>query len=876
VSAGEATHHEDEARRLAALLDLEVLDTPQEERFDRITRVAAALFDVPIAMVSMVDAHRLFWKSCIGLAGREAARDGSFCPHVILQEETLLVPDTRLDPRFADSDAVTGELGIRFYAGHPLHAPGGERVGTLCIADRRPRDLDDAQIARLRDLACLAERELSDVQARVAAVRARRSEDGLRTVMESVGDGIVTFDPQGRIRWANAAAEHNFRAGHGDLVGQPVASLLDGGDWSEVAPQVGAAGEAGPALGSRRLVTGLRRDGEPFPMELLVSEAWVDGERLFVAVGQDVTARERAARELHDSERRFRAIFDRAGIGISLTDAEGRLVDVNPAMAAMFGYTREQLIEMPFAELRHPDEPVPEQLIDALRAAPVGQDVRAIRRYRRADGSTMWGAATLTALGESDERIAGGHTIGMLADITLEKEAERLKDEFVAIVSHELRTPLTTIRGSIGLVAGGVVGDLPPEAAAMLRVAVDNTDRLVRLVNDILDIERLESGRIVLEVGEASSRALVDESVRAVESAALAAGVRLRPQIVDLQVLADADRVVQALVNLLGNAIKFSAAGSPIGVRVERSGRRALFSVSDMGRGIPADDLDAIFDRFRQVDASDARVKGGTGLGLAIARGIVEQHGGRIWAESAPGQGSTFRFTLPLAEARVPILVCGADPASSASVAELVEGLGHRATIAIGLDAALAAVAHERPAAVAVPLGASAPALVAALGAAPETADIPAVVIGDADGDLLAALQAVVPELQPGGVLVVEDDPALAEVLCAAIGSRGLEVRVAATAGEAIESIRRAPPDLVVLDLVLPGDDGFSVVDRLRADGLLAGTPLLVYSAMDLTPADRARLQLGNTEFLEKTRRAPQDVQDRVAELLERVVEAPA
>ncbi len=229
------------------------------------------------------------------------------------------------------------------------------------------------------------------------------------------------------------------------------------------------------------------------------------------------------------------------------------------------------------------------------------------------------------------------------------RESERVKDEFLSVVGHELRTPLTSIRGSLGLLEGGVLGELPQDAANMVAVAVINTDRLVRLINDILDIERMAAGRLSLDPAEINAVELVKQSIQVVQATADAAQVILHTDCDQVTVLADSDRIIQVLVNLLGNAIKFSTAGSTVTVTVTHEQHGALFSVKDAGRGIPADRLESVFERFRQVNASDAREKGGTGLGLPIARGIVKQHGGRMWAESHDGQGSTLRFTLPIA-----------------------------------------------------------------------------------------------------------------------------------------------------------------------------------------------------------------------------------
>jgi len=232
-------------------------------------------------------------------------------------------------------------------------------------------------------------------------------------------------------------------------------------------------------------------------------------------------------------------------------------------------------------------------------------------------------------------------------DAAARREIAKLKDEFVSIVAHELRTPLTSIRGSLGLLASGRLNGTP-QAQRMLEIAAQNSDRLVRLINDMLDLDRLQSGRLELKPARVEVARLVEQSMDAVEGAAAGVQVTLEARIdPGLDVWADPDRVVQVLVNLLSNAAKFSPPGAVVEVVAEDRGEQALFQVRDRGRGIPADKLDAIFERFRQVDSSDARDKGGTGLGLAICRSIVQQHGGRVWVASEWGKGSTFFFTLP-------------------------------------------------------------------------------------------------------------------------------------------------------------------------------------------------------------------------------------
>lgn len=236
---------------------------------------------------------------------------------------------------------------------------------------------------------------------------------------------------------------------------------------------------------------------------------------------------------------------------------------------------------------------------------------------------------------------------GLMEDITCYHRVEKLRNEFVSIVSHELRTPLTSIRGALGLVASGRLGFLSEHSQEMVDIAVRNADRLGRLLDDILDLERMDSGRLSFVKEAYKARGLAEQAAAAMQPMAEQAAVRLMVTGLNGTVFADPGRVVQAITNLIGNAIKFSPPGAT--VRVTTAPRRddVLFGVSDEGRGIPPDKLETIFGRFQQVDSSDARDKGGSGLGLAICRSIIEQHGGRIWVQSTLDEGSTFWFTLP-------------------------------------------------------------------------------------------------------------------------------------------------------------------------------------------------------------------------------------
>lgn len=735
-----------------------------------------------------------------------------------------------------------------------------------------------------------AQREASQLQRRMGMI------------LESMGEGVITFTESGQILSANRAAEDAFLAHPDQLVGRSMESLLSNVDWEQRGTTLSAASAVGrqdSMLGTHQLLTGRRLDGSTFPLEFLVSEARIDGERILIGVGQDVSERERTIRALRESERRFRTVFDNAGMGIvviDVSDARGaNVLDVNAAFADMVGYDVEELRGNDIALTSHPTDNV---MSDAkLREWLMQGTAPSYRRdipYVRSDGSVMWGNITFSAI-RSEEGIAV-YVVGMVEDITQRRRVEQLKDEFVSIVGHELRTPLTSIRGSLGLLEAGVMGELPPEAGEMLTLAVSNTDRLVRLINDMLDIERMDAGRADMDLVPVRACDLIDSSCQAVAAAADEARVTLQVD-ADATVVvdADADRIVQALINLIGNAVKFSDAGGTVEIAAGTRDGEALFTVHDSGRGIPAADLEAIFERFHQVDGTDARDKGGTGLGLPIARGIVEHHEGRMWAESRPGEGSTFCFTLPLAPEPAPaatLLVCGGHSGDADRISELVDELGCAALRALDLEEAADLIASQRPAAVVLPADADTARWAAGVAQASAARGIPVVAIGEgapphdlleglsawvetSEGrqGLLSALRLVVPALRRGSVLIVEDDLDLSAVLSRVLEREGSTTRVVRTAEEAVTAIRNTRPNLVILDLMLPGADGYTVVERLRGEGLLADIPLLVYTALHLEPGDRERLQLGRTEFLMKSETTPQDLEQHVARLLWRVAD---
>lgn len=609
----------------------------------------------------------------------------------------------------------------------------------------------------------------------------------------------------------------------------------------------------------------------------------------------------------------LRSILDSAAEGIYGLDLTGRTTFINPTAAHLTGHAAEELLGRRQHDIVHrlrpdgtpypyEDCPVTASLRDGL-VSDVSDEV-----YWRKDGTSFPVEYTSTPLVQDGE-ITGA--VVTFRDVSDRRAAERAKDEFTSVVSHELRTPLTSIRGSLGLLAGGVLGALPEQAQRMLDIAVSNTDRLVRLINDILDIERMESGKASLSREQCDAADLVAQAVQVVQALADDAGVEIVTRPVEARLWADPDRIVQTLTNLLSNAVKFSPPGGTVSLVVARQNEDVLFTVADQGRGIPADKLEAIFGRFQQVDASDSRDKGGSGLGLAISRSIVAQHGGRIWVDSVIGEGSTFSFTIPgLLEQLSPadvvpgaplILVCDDDHSVLEVVGAMLRRRGFDVVTADSGEQAVRSARDRRPDVVLLDLimpGMGGWETVSALKADPQTQGIPVVILsvlsaGETEQPAVAVADWVDKPIDDGllfdaleralhggtgarRVLLVEDDVDLAQVISATFERRGLETFHARNGREALRLSQRLVPDLLVLDGGLPDHDGFRVVEWLRAQERLDRIPLLVYTARDLDEHDRRRLRLGETTFLTKGRISPEDFDAQVTRLLDRLTRAPA
>ncbi|WP_341325975.1 PAS domain S-box protein [Methylotuvimicrobium sp. KM2] len=961
-----------ETERLAALHALGILDTGPEERFDRLTRLARQCLDAPIALIVLVDEHRLWFKSCLGLDITETPRELSFCAHTLLKNEIFEVPDARIDHRFKQHPLVAGSSNIRFYAGVPLLTEDGLAIGTFCIMSREPKRLTPEQRKVLSDLsACTQEimrlvarsllicRNISEIKSAETALERQKHiaeiisraqsqfilesnrsrafdellsdilnltgseygfiaeilhrEDGspylktraitniawndetrafyeanaaqgmefsnlknlfgavivsekpliannpehdprrgglppghpplksflgipvhydrklvamigvanrpggyesgwvkflhpllmtlgqlieaarvkrlhdqnqaeltrLSRVASQTTNGVIITDTEGRVEWINEGFTRLSGYSLKEMLGRKPGDLLQG---EATDPEVAASmhralikrqsftvdvvnyhksGQAywvriqcnplydtqGALQGfmaiesdisrekndAERILISQRRltatiegthigtwewnvqtgqtvfnerwaeivgytlsELEPIsietwlklthPDDLQLSErllqrhfagelefydaqcrmrhkkghwVWVhdrgrvvnrtnDGKPLMMyGTHADISEQKMAMQALNDSETRLRGLFELSPVGIALNDyATGRFVEVNNALLAPTGYSREEFLSLSYFEIT-PQEYEAQEKQQSESMKNTGRYGPYEKEYIKKNGDRY----PVLLNGMVVEDLSGKKMIwSIIEDISERKRNDRMKNEFISTVSHELRTPLTAIAGSLGLLAGGALGELPGTVDEIVAIAYKNSRRLSLLINDLLDMEKLIAGKLNFDLRPQALMPLVEQALDDNQTYADQFGVILRITQRDdaLHVDVDAQRIQQIFANLLSNAAKFSPKGGTVDIAVLSTGNLARIEVSDRGPGIPATFRKHIFQKFAQADASDSRKKGGTGLGLAITKELVERMNGNIGYESEPDKATTFFITLPI------------------------------------------------------------------------------------------------------------------------------------------------------------------------------------------------------------------------------------
>jgi PAS domain S-box-containing protein len=597
-------------------------------------------------------------------------------------------------------------------------------------------------------------------------------------------------------------------------------------------------------------------------------------------------------RHQQEESTKSQAILTSIADGVVVNNAEGQTILVNPAAESILNTPSEQLVGDDFHALfsvfgtQGKDEAI--TAMEALLSAPEAGGHKAFKMILEIDSRVVH--AHLSPVRTQRGDFLGVVTI--LRDITKEVEADRAKSEFVSNVSHELRTPMTAIKGYTDLLHAQAVGPVNEEQERFLGVIKNNADRLTALINDLLEISRVETGRVRFEPQPTQIGEVISDVVNALAGQAEAKHQSLTYEIVGglPDVMGDRDRLNQVLTNLVGNAIRYTPERGKIEVRAYLVEEAVRVDVQDTGIGIASEDLGRIFERFYRADHPLVREASGTGLGLSIVKMFVEMHRGRVWVESELGKGSTFTFIIPVPAQvkeegrRIPphlmartrtIMVVDDDPDIANLVKIQLESSGYRVFV-LGRGRSVVARAEEKqPDLIILDLilpdweGID---VLRALKENTVTADIPVIVltITQDDGtawslgavdyltkpveakDLLRSVEQAL--TWQGRVLVVEDDADTVGLLSATMRQIGFTPLVAANGYEALAIARRYRPDLILLDLRLPGMDGFEALTHLKRDAVTQTIPIIAISA-HVSDAEQERkrlIALGAHSFLSK------------------------
>lgn len=571
--------------------------------------------------------------------------------------------DVANDPHISDP-AWAAREGLISFAGYPLLIDE-ELVGVMCYfaSHALHDDTFTALAAVANSIAIGIKRKSTEEQLLV-------SERKYRAVFDTAPDGILTVNDAGLVESANRAAHEMFGLADGKLIGEKVVDVMPdffGMDPNKFEEQRLTTGEK-RIFGSEREVRAQHNDGYQFPVELSLSVTNLGRTSIFTAIIRDITERKAIENELRERE----SIFNRFASSvrdifwISSPDLTKHYY-VSPAFEEIWGRPVQELYTIPDTFLK---DIVAEdhQIVAEWQAAwarthsttllPFESPASEVEfRVIRPDGSIRWLWVRSFPVYDAAGKIV--QVCGLTHDNTERREAQKRVSEFYSMVSHELRTPLTSVRAALGLIEGGLTGGASEETMELIRIARSESDRLIRLVNDILDMRKMEAGKLELNMVALTAADVLSSAIDSMRGFAQENNIELASFIDEpREFLGDRDRVLQVLTNLLSNAIKFSPAGSTVEMRVIGSTSQnsmVRFCVIDHGPGIPSNKMDKLFGLFQQLDSSDTRARGGTGLGLAISKAIVERLGGAIGIDSTVGIGSTFWFEVPAIKSMCPL-----------------------------------------------------------------------------------------------------------------------------------------------------------------------------------------------------------------------------
>jgi PAS domain S-box-containing protein len=777
-----------EEERLSALESYEILDTPSDKRFDRITQLSAGLFGTPMAIVTLIDRHRQWHKAAHGLGIPEIPRQVSFCSHTIEggRNSVMVVPDTTLDPRFAANPFVVGNPGIRFYAGASLTTPSGHNLGALCILDTEPRDaLSPVESAVLQTLASFVVDELDYAH----KTRVLEEHEQLFKLTKSMaGIGHWRYDARAReLTWGEAVyAIHGVDPATFVPTIQSVSSLYRPDANGSFQALIEQAMQTRGEISTRFMLE--RTDGALRLLDYKTTCIMGGGDEVSAVIGvlQDVTEQLAAARLAKDNETRFRMLAENTNTMVSHVGRDGARLYVSPASETLFGMLPDDVGATEVWPCIHPDDKAGIwQWRKHLLTKPFVTETRMFRAID-ATNETVWIEAVVQSVthpvtGEPDGYISVCRNVSdrrsviaalraseerlrvMNADLEqltrhltkARDQAERsseAKSRFLASISHELRTPLHGILGYAQMLRRE--STLTSNQTTWIEAMLDAGTHLHAMINSVLNLSAIESGAAETSMADIAIGDLVTSCLDLVRPKAVSKGIALiRDTPADLppSLRSDATRLRQILVNLLGNALKFTPSGRvTLSVTSVNRGASLRFSVTDTGPGIPPEHRSRIFREFERLDTVTATHEEGMGLGLAISTRLALQLGSRLVYEDGPYGGSVFALELPI-EGLGPPLETQSEPGATQ--------VGRLATSLQGLDSV---------------------------------------------------------QLRRLRVLVVDDVEINRDIACSFLHGAGHTAIVAQGGFEAVAMVADTDFDVVLMDVRMPGVDGLEASRRIR------------------------------------------------------------
>ncbi len=867
------------------------LDADTQQRLTRIARLVRLSLGIPITYFSVLNSPHDWYLNHPGLA--TPLTDVLVLPKQVLAHNAALW----------QTDSAPDAQSVYHYAGLPIRSDQGQCLAVMSLAGYEPRHFSESEQLLLQDLATSAETELSHARlqleskqkaflALMSEYKLQQHENRFHAIIDTVIDGVISVNAEGFIEASNISAQALFGYVDYELNNKPLGLLLAPIDYYVAEPDFLRQLARTPKTSHLANIDahGMRKGGTLFPLQIRASEVLIADEPVFIVVIHDLSE----TRLMELAFKRFDAIIRYSDDAIVSKDLNGIITSWNEGAEKIFGYSATEIIGKPAlilypADREHEEQQAAKKLVSGEKA----EHLETVRIHK--NGTPVDISVTISPIIDED-----GNTIGIsniARDITERKQLERLKSEFISTVSHELRTPLTSIRGALDLVLGKSAEHLPDKARKMLEMAARNSERLTLLINDILDLEKIESGKIEFDFKQADLIALAQRAVDDNLGYALKHRVQLRLTLTGLSeapVYVDENRLLQVFANLMSNAIKFSPEDSHVEIRVEPHKAGYRINVCDQGSGIPEEFRNRIFQRFAQADSSDTRQKGGTGLGLSISKAIIERHHGQLNFISELGQGTQFFFDLPAHAAPLaqssnyseqelaPVLICEDNPDVADILAEMLKNEGIFCHIAATLAAARALLKQKHYELLlldlALPDG-NGLQLVEELRAIPATQQLPVIVIsgraleninaftGSAmtivdwlqkpfDHERLkTAVQHVLSNTERPTILHVEDDVDIVQIIKALLEDIS-HYQQAASIADTRQLLASRHYDLVILDLGLEDGSGLDLLDDLKNH-----CPVIIFSAQTIDHEVSTKVSAALTKSMTSNEQLIQTIQ---------------